>query len=309
VDSRQRKPLVFAIAIGIVAACAYYYASGLFPKYEYRSDIFLGEFAADNSFQPLEPPVSTEFFVRDTLLIAPTTDELTRLGVTDMRSSVLVTVIEAGKSLRIRTTAAEADVARIKAIHQFVADRILDRLRGRAGYVKARLESRLSEAQESLQFLTHILAIVSEIGSNAKANEARVQELARKLDDEISKHDRSQQGSSPPAAAAEGEGLGLSRRGQLAMYQKLGLAEIPLLRATSAKTIIDLEQSAARSRQVIKDLNEQLAVFREPAVTQFALRSVSSVGSSRLLTLLVGLVAGFMAYLAAWAVQKGLSSK
>jgi hypothetical protein len=307
VELSKRKPLVFALAIGFVVACVYYFASGLFPKYEYRTDIFLGEFAVENGLQPLEPSATTELFVRDTLLIAPTTEELTRLGVREIRSSVLVTVIEAGKSLRIRSTAAEDDVARIKAVHQFVADGILNRLKGRAAFVKARLESRLSEVQERLQFVSNNLVVLSEIVSDAKASEARVLELARHLADEISELDRSQRDSSPPAATAEGEGLGLGNRRQLAMYQKLGLAEIPMLRATSARTIVDLQQSAAQSRQVIKDLNEQLAAFREPAVTQFMLRSVSPEGSGRLLTLLVGLVAGFMTFFAARAFRIGLS--
>jgi hypothetical protein len=298
-DSSKRMPLAFAIAIGIIAALVYYYANGLVPRYQYRTDVSVGEFARGDSLDPIEPAAVMEVFVRDTLLIAPTTDELKKLGVREAGSSALITVIEAGKSLRIRSTAAESDVALVKAVHQFVADGILNRLKGRATYLKSRLEGRLAEAQEKLQFALNDLAVFSEIGSDAKASEGRVRELARNLSNEISEHDRPQQSPSPPAAA-EGEGPDLSKRGQLAMYQKLGLAEIPLLRAKSAQTIVDLEQAVAQLRQAIRDLNEQIAVFREPAVTLFMERSISPVGSSRLLTLLVGLltcVATFVAVL------------
>jgi hypothetical protein len=261
----------------------------------------MGEAARDDAFQPFEPATVTESFVRDSLLIAPTTEELKKLGVRETGSNVLVSVMEAGKSLRIRSTASEDDVARVKAVHQFVADGILNRLKARATYAKARLESRLSEAQERLRLASNGLAIFSEILSDAKASEATIRELARQLANETSEHY-----SSPPIAATDGtEPIGLTKRGQLTMYQRLGLTEIPSLRADSARTIIDLEQSAAQSRQVIKDLNAQVAVFREPVVTQFMVRSTSPAGSSsRLLTLLVGLVAGFTTYFAARVVQK-----
>jgi hypothetical protein len=265
----------------------------------------VGEFVRDDVFQPFEPAAVTESFVRDSLLIAPTTEELKKLGVMETGSSVLVTVVEAGKTLRIRSTAAEGDVARTKAVHQFIADGILNRLKGRAMYAKARLERRLLEAQERLGFASKNLAIFSEILSDAKTSEATIRELARQLANEISENSRSQQGSSPPIAATDATD-GLTRRGQLTVYQRLGFAEIPSLQANSATTVVDLEQSAAQSQQVITDLNAQLAVFREPVVTQFMVRSISPAGSSsRLLTLLVGLVAGFTTYFAARLIQKG----
>ncbi|MGB8398417.1 hypothetical protein, partial [Bradyrhizobium sp.] len=100
---------------------------------------------------------------------------------------------------------------------------------------------------------------------------------------------------------------GMGIRGQLAMYQKLGLAEIPFLRADSARTVVALGQTVTQTRQTIKDLKDQIAVFREPAVTQFVSRSVSPTRPGFLMPLLVGLVAGLAAFFAARIILKQIS--
>jgi uncharacterized coiled-coil protein SlyX len=311
-DLSKRKSLLFAVAGGLIAALAYF-ASGVFPSYEYRTDVFVGEHATDDGFQSFEPVSATELFVRDTLLFAPATEELIKFGVKEPRLFAIITIVEGGQTIRIHSVSAENDIDRVKAVHRFVADGILTRLKPRAAYVRARLDNRLSSAEEGLKFASNNLAIFSEIVADAKASEAETLEQARKLTHQIQELDRSEQDSARPARTGGGEGTGneatdLSIRGQLAMYQKLGLAEIPFLRADSARTIVSLGQTAAQSRQTIKELTNQITVFREPAVTQFVSRSVSPTRPRLLALLVVGLVAGLATYYAARAILRGKSA-
>lgn len=316
-DLSERKPLLFAVAAGPIAAgliaALTYFASGPFPMYEYRTNVFVGEYFTEDGFHSFEPVSLTEAFVYDNLFVAPTTPDLSKLGVKEVRSAAIITVIDAGKTIRIRSVSAEDGVDRVRAVHQFVADGILARLRPSAAFVKARLENRLLSAEEGLKVVSDNLAFFSEIVVDAKASEAKTREQARKLADQIAEVERLGKGSSPPAATGGGEGTGneateLSIRGQLAMYQKLGLAEIPFLRADSARTIVSLGQTAAQSRQTIRDLTAQMAVFREPAVTQFVSRVVSPTRPGLLLPAVVGLVAGLGTYYAARAIARGKSA-
>ena len=301
-EALEHKSLLFAMAVGIVAASACY-AMGLFSRYEYRSDIFLGEFASENSVQPFEPATTTELFVQDTLFFAPPTDEMKKQGVSDIRSNAIVTLIEAGRFLRIRSLAAEDEVARIKAIHRFIADGVIERLAARAGFVKARLENRLSEARERLKVVSNSLAILSEIASDAKASEVKLQELVRKLADE-SRLEQPQPHNADATTAAREDGVTLSRHGHLGMYQRLGIAELPTLRAESAKNIADLGQRVVQLQLVELDLTNQLAAFRDPEMTQFMVRSTSPVGPPALLLVMVVFAAGAVSYVAARIVQK-----
>jgi hypothetical protein len=308
-ESNKRNSLWFAGAVGLIAALAYS-AIGVLPSYEYRTDVFVGEYATDDGFQSFEPVAATERFVLDTLLTAPTNEELRKLGVREARLGAIISVVEAGKVIRIQTVAAEDGIERLKAIHSFVADGILARLKPRAMYVRARLDTRLSSAEESLKSASNNQAVFSEIVADAKASEARTREQARKLAEQIATLDGSEQGSPPPAGARENAGNETAEpniRGQLAMYQKLGLAEIPFLRADSARTIVALEQTINQSRQTIKDLTDQVAVFREPAVTQFLSRSHSPTRPGRLMQLLVGLVAGLAAFFVARIILRRIS--
>ena len=238
--------------------------------------------------------------------VAPPTDELRRQLVRDARSNALVALVEAGRFLRIRSIAAEDDVARIKAIHRFIADGVIERLGARAGFVKARLENRLSEARERLKVVSNSLAIFSEIASDAKASEVKLQELVRKLADE-SRLERLQADSAADnvdtTTAAREDGVTSSRHGQLGMYQRLGIAELPTLRAESAKNIADLGQRMVQLQLAEWDLTNQLAAFRDPAMTQFMVRSTSPVGPPALLLVMVVFAAGVASYVAARIVQ------
>jgi hypothetical protein len=308
-DFSKRKPLLFAVAAGLIAALAYF-VSGVFPAYEYRTDVFIGEYATDDSFHSFEPVAATELFVRDTLFLQPTTEELRRLGVAELRSSAIITIVEAGQTIRIHSVSVESDIDRVMAVHRFVSDGILARLRPRAAYVRARLNNRLSSAEERLKSASGNLAIFSEIATDARASQAKTLELARKLTYQIPELDQSEKDSNPPArtgvGAETGNAADLSIRGQLAMYQKLGLAEIPFLRADSARTVVSLGQTAAQSLQTINDLSQQITAFREPTVTEFVARSVSPTKPRVLVLLMVGLVAGFATYyVAARAIPKG----
>jgi hypothetical protein len=309
-DSSKLRSVLFAAIIGIVAAFAYH-LSGVFPAYEYRTDIFVGEYATGDGFQAFEPISATEQFVRDTLLIAPTTEELRKLGVSEVRTAAIVATVEAGKVLRVHSVSPEDGVDRVKAIHRFVADGILERLKPRVSYARARLDSRLSLAQENLKAALNEAVIFSEIMAEAKASEVKTREQARKLADQIAELDGAGRGVTLPNTRGDGaptETIDLSIRGQLSMYQKLGLAEIPLLRADTARTGVSLREAVAQSRLAIRDLNSQIAVFREPAVTQFVSRSVSPARPALLVLLMVGLVAGLATYYATRMIRRAISS-
>lgn len=306
-SSKTRSLWLAGVVVGLIAALAYY-AIGVVPLYEYRTDVFVGEHANDDGFQTFEPVSATESFILDTLFVAPTTPELNRLKVKQVRWAANITVVEAGKTIRIHSMSAEDGVDRIRAVHQFIADGILARLKPRAAYIKARLDSRLLSAEEGLKVASNNLAIFSEIVADAEASEVKTRERARELADQIAGIERSGRRSSP-AVTTGGEGVdnevtSLSVRGQLDMYQKLGLAEIPFLRADSARTVVSLSQTGAQSRQAVRDLTEQIGVFREPTVTQFMLRSVSPTRSGLLLPMIIGLVAGLVTYYAARAIFK-----
>ena len=113
IDSSKLRSVWFAALVGIVAAFAYH-RSGVLPTYEYRTDIFAGEYATGDGFQAFEPISATEQFVRDTLLIAPTTEELRKLGVSEVRTAAVVAAVEAGKVLRVRSVSPEDGVDRRK---------------------------------------------------------------------------------------------------------------------------------------------------------------------------------------------------
>jgi hypothetical protein len=307
-DSRKLRSVWFAVIVGIVAAFAYH-LSGVFPTYEYRTDIFVGEYTTGDGFQAFEPISSTEQFVRDTLLIAPTTEELRKLGVSEVRTAAVVSTVEAGKVLRVHSVSPEDGLDRVKAIHRFIADSILERLKPRVSYTRTRLDNRLSSAQENLKAASNEAVIFSEIIAEAKASEVKTREQARKLADQIAELDGLGRGLPSPATSGEGaptETMDFSIRGQLSMYQKLGLAEIPFLRADTARAVVELGKTIAQSRQSIKDLNDQIAVFREPAVTQFVSRSVSPVRPALLVLLMVGLVAGLATYYTTRMLQRAI---
>jgi len=303
-NSTRRKSLFIASVVGLAAAFAYH-ASGAFPSYEYRTDVFVGEYAIDDGFQSFEPVSTTELFIRDTLAIAPTPEELRKFGVREVRSDAIIRAVEGGKSIRIHSLSTESGTDRIKAVHQFIVDGILARLKPRADHVRVRLQNRLTAAEEVLKSASTNLNTFSEIVADAKTSEARTREQVRQLADRIASLDRTE-GLPPSASASRGEVMGelsgLNIRSQLALYQKLGLAEIPFMRADSARTAVALDQTAAQARQAIRDLTEQIGVFREPAVALFAMRSESPTKPGLLLLLMVGLVAGLAAYLATQAI-------
>jgi uncharacterized coiled-coil protein SlyX len=310
-ESSKRNMLWFAAAaVGLIAALAYS-VLGTGPTYAYRTDVFIGEHAAKDEFQPFEPVSATEAFVLNTLLIAPTTDELRKLGVREVRWSALINVVEAGRVIRIQTVAGEDDIQRVKTVHKFIADGILERIRPRAAYVRALLDGRLASAEETLRSASENLAALTEIITDARTSEAKIREQAHKIADQIAALEQSGQASPPPLASA-GEGPGneaadLGIRGQLAMYQKLGLAELPFLRVDGARTVVALRQAIAQSRQTIREINGEISFFREPVVTQFVLRGASATKPGLLMTMLVGLVAGLAAYVAGRAILRRTS--
>ena len=310
VDIRKNMLLWFAGAVGLVAAFAYF-MSGVSPTHEYLTDVFIGEYASDEGFQSFEPVSATESFILDKLFVAPTAPELSKLGVEQVRLVAIIKVVEAGKTIRILSVSEEGGIDSVKAVHGFIADGILARLKPRAAYVKARLDNRLSSAEEALKVASNSLAVFSEIVANSKASESQTLEQARNLADQIADVEHSVQGSSSATVTGSGKGTGNDANGsgirdQLSMYKKLGLAEIPFLRADSARTLVALGQTVTQSRQTIRELTDQIAVFREPAVTEFVSRSVSSKKPRLLGLLLVGLVAAFAAYFAMRAM-KGIS--
>ena len=145
--------------------------------------------------------------------------------------------------------------------------------------------------------------------AEAKASEVKTREQARKLADQIAELDGPGRGLPSPATRGEGaptETMDLSIRGQLLMYQILGLAEIPFLRADTARAVVELDKTITQSRQSIKDLNDQIAVFREPAVTQFVSRSVAPVSPALLTLLMVGLVAGLATYYTTRMIRRAI---
>ena len=306
--TRKSMSLWFAGAVGLIAAFLYYLSVP--PAYEYQTDVFVGEYASVDGFQSFEPVSVTELFVFDKLLVARTTPELRRLGVEQARTGAIITVVEAGKTIRISSVSAEDGIDRVKAVHRFIADGILARLKPRAAYMKAQLENRLSAAEQGLKVVSNSLATFSEIVADAKDSELKTMEQASKLADQIAGVERSVASPSAQVAGA-GEGTGndaidVSIRGQLSVYKKLGLADIPFLRADSARTVLALRQTAVQSQQTISELTNQIAVFQEPAVTQFVSRSVSPRRPG-LGLLVVALVAGLATYHAMRAILKGKS--
>ena len=307
VDVRRNMSLWLAGAVGLVAAFAYFMIGGS-PTYEYLTDVFVGEYASDDGFQPFEPVSATESFILDKLFVAPTTPELSRFGVEQLRSVVIVKVVEAGKTIRILSVSDEEGVDRVKAVHRFIADGILARLKPRATYVKTRLNNRLLSAQEALKVASDNLAVFSEIVANSKASELQTLDQARSLADQIAGVERPPRGSRSAEGADGGKGagneaVGPGARDQLSMYKKLGLAEIPFLRADSARTVVALGQTVTQSRQTIRELTEQVSAFREPVVAEFVLRSVSSKRPRILGLVLVGLIAAFASYYAIRAIK------
>ena len=304
--TRKSMSLWFSGAVGLIAAFAYYLSVP--PAYEYQTDVFVGEYASDDGFQSFEPVSATESFILDKLLVARTTPELRGVGVEQARTAAIITVVEAGKTIRIHSVSAEDGIDRVKAVHRFVADGILARLKPRAAYMKARLENRLSAAEQGLRVVSNSLATFSEIVVEAKDSESKTMEQASKLADQIGGVERPVASSSAQVAGAR-EGMGndatdVSIRGQLSMYKKLGLADIPFLRADSARTVLALRQTAVQSQQTISELTNQIAVFQEPAVTEFVSRSASP-RRPVLGFLLIGLVVGFATYYAMRAIFKG----
>lgn len=59
-DWSKQKSLGFAGAVGLVAAIAYS-AIGVFPAYEYRTDVFVGEYALTMVFNPSSPSLRPSF--------------------------------------------------------------------------------------------------------------------------------------------------------------------------------------------------------------------------------------------------------
>ncbi|SDN37307.1 hypothetical protein [Afipia sp. GAS231] len=303
-DSSERRSIWIAGTVGLAAALAYY-AVGIIPTYEYRTDVSVGEYAVEDGFQTFEPVASTEQYVRDKVLVAPVPDDLKNLGVIQLRLEAIVTVVDTGRTVRILSVAEESRIERITAVHRFIADGILDRIKPRSEHTKVRLRNKLAAEEEVLKLASSSMPVFSEITSDAKKSEVKIQEMARHLADEIVRLDQIE-GS--PSSAGAGEtminmGMGLSRRGQLALSQRLGMVELPQLRADIARTYLSLGQTVTQSRRTIADLTGQLAVLREPAVTQFVVRSASSTKPG-LVVVLVGLVAGLATYLIAFAIRK-----
>ena len=290
--------------MGLTAGLLYLIANHT-SLYQYRTDVSLGEFAADNNFQTFEPIGVTESFIRETLLLSPPSEELKKFGVIDVRSNALVTTIEAGRAVRVVSTAAEDDLELVKAVHRFIADGTIDHLKRLVDYVKLRLVSRRSAAEQALKVASDNLVLFSQLGSDGKLSESKTRELTQRLSDELSKLRQAE----APVSASDGDdplrnGGGMNLRGQFAFTQRLGLVDLPVLRADMAKAMANFSQTAAQAQQAIKDTSDQLEAFREPTVTVFAQRSLSPVRPSLLMPLLVALVAALVAYGVATVIRR-----
>jgi hypothetical protein len=172
VNIRKNMLPWLAGAVGFVAAFAYY-MSGVSPTHEYLTDVFVGEYASDDGFQPFEPVSATESFILDKLFVTPAAPELSKLGVEQVRLVAIIKVVEAGKTIRILSVSEEDGIDRVKAVHRFIADGILARLKPRAAYLKARLDNRLLSAEEALKGAANSLAVFSEIVANSNPNHKR----------------------------------------------------------------------------------------------------------------------------------------
>jgi hypothetical protein len=300
-----RKSVYLAGTIGLIAGMAYYAVGKIQAAYQYRTDIFIGDYASSDSFQPLDVAASLVGFVNDKLLTGPTTEELMNLRVDEIGARVLMSVVDSGKSVRLRSIAGASDLEQATAIHRYLADQVLERLKARSLYLKTRLSNRLVAAQEALNTSSSSLATYSELNSTAKVSETRIKELADKLGKEIAELDRRQQGVSPSVpATADDELVGLSRRQQLALFEKLASAEIPQLRNDSSRAIAEVQKTMMESQQRIREYTNEMSAFHEPAISEFMQRSVKPAGPSGLIRLLIGFFAGFLLYFAARYIRR-----
>jgi len=91
--------------------------------------------------------------------------------------------------------------------------------------------------------------------------------------------------------------LALGKRGQLAMYQNLGLYDLPRVRLDGERAVMQADASAADNEQRIRDLTLEISMLDPPRITRFAERSLNPAGPRKALRLLIGFFAGAMIYL------------
>jgi hypothetical protein len=270
-------------------------------RYQYTTDLFLGESLIGESIQPLENVTTLHAMLKDSILAWPDSS-LQDIGVLDLEKEVLTLTIDNGRGIRLRSEGPDEDLERIKAMHRFVADRTLAHLKQREAFFRGRAEGRLQGAKRTLQVADQARELFSAGAAQAGADVSRLAQAIQELRAEIS--EEGNRGDASGAASAS-EGLphagdstfALGKRGQLAMYQNLDLADLPKVRLDSEKAEAEAGKTAAEMEQRIRDLTLEISMIDPPRVTRFAERSLTPAGPRKLVRLTIGFIGAGAIYL------------
>jgi hypothetical protein len=298
---RHRRLIIFAFLAGLAGALIYLLAPPL--QYQYTTDVFLGETLVGDNVQPIDNGNTVLAIVRDSILPSPDSS-LQEMGISGLDPYVLVMGIENGRAVRLRSEAREGDVDQIKAMHRFIADRILAHLQRREMFIRSRAEGRRKGAEQSLEVAGKAREFYSAGLAQTNADESKLAQAIQELAAEIAKDDK----AGSDGAALVGDGLpragantfALGKRGQLAMYQSLRLSDLPTRQIERESKVIEADRLTAEMEQRIRDLTLELATLDPPRITRFAERSVNPAGPRKLVRLMVGFFVGAMLYLGVW---------
>jgi hypothetical protein len=295
-----RKRVIYASVVGFLAALIYLLVPPV--RYQYTTDLYLGESLVAATFQPIENTLTVVAMIKDSILPSPDA-ELQRLGIVDLDGSVLLLVVDNGRAIRLRSDGPESDFELIGRMHRFVADRALDHLKRREVFLRNRAQGRLQIAKQSLETSTKNLGDYSADIAHAASDEAALTQEIKALSDEISDEEKrkSESQSSAPAGRAQGEdeAFAFGRRGQLARYKQLKLSALPARITEIEKLGVEVNKAAMELRQRIDDLNIEIASIDPPRITRFVERSIRPVGPRKLVRLAGGFIAGFSLYFVA----------
>jgi len=300
---RHRRLIVFAFLAGLAGALIYLLAPPL--RYQYTTDVFLGETLVADNVQPIENGSTVLAIMKDSILPSPDST-LQEMGISELDRFVLVTGIENGRAVRLRSEGREEEVEQIKAMHRFIADRILAHLTRREMLVRTRAEGRLKGARQTLEVAGEAREFYSAGLAQTNADESKLAQTIQELTAEIAKEDTA---GSSGAALVGGEGLShvgdtafaLGKRGQLAMYQGLRLSDMPTRQIERERQVVDADRLTAEMEQRIRDLTLEIATLEPPRISRFAERSINPTGPRKLVRLLVGFLVGSMLCFGVWA--------